>query len=423
MTFSLLSKAQNVVNEYSNFECSQSKLISVPFPETKNSLPNKAPVSLTKTVFYEHRDQFSYWYKVVMNEDKLIDCKISAINKGDSYVLYVYKYDKEDFCNKVFYGKIKPMKASSFINNTEFKEAFELSEVQLKAKKDEAYYFCVLNISPSNCGHTMRLTAGNDTLTVKAVHFPCTDEDTDTKPPVAQNQPVLTETDGELSQKHIFETILMSVKEENNKMQKIDARVKIKDELTGLSLIMKPTGEGSYKLQIERGKSYNVECFSTGYKKFDHSIVISEYVNPDSNTFDVFLKQLKKGDLFVMDNIYFYPNTYALKKGSEKEITYLLNYMSNNQDVKIELQGNTNGNNRINKNKAYKAKGPEWNFKGSSKKLSMYRAEAIKNYLISKGIESRRISTKGFGGDNMLIENPKTLNDIQKNVRVEVLVL
>jgi outer membrane protein OmpA-like peptidoglycan-associated protein len=97
--------------------------------------------------------------------------------------------------------------------------------------------------------------------------------------------------------------------------------------------------------------------------------------------------------------------------------------MTNNPDVKIELQGHTNGNNKIGKNKAYKTMGEEWNFRGSSKKLSMYRAEAIKKYLVTKGIDAKRISTNGFGGDRPIVENPKTLDAIEKNIRVEVRIL
>src|SRR4051812_11471930 len=121
---SVLSNAQNVVNEYSNFECSHSKLITLPLTAPSA----KKPIVINQIVFYEHRDQFSYWYKVVVNEDGLIDCKISPINNNDNYVLYVYKYKKEDFCNKVFYGKIDPLKATSFLNNKANKEAFEMSD-------------------------------------------------------------------------------------------------------------------------------------------------------------------------------------------------------------------------------------------------------------------------------------------------------
>lgn len=419
---SMMGRAQNIINEYSNFECSRSKLITIPFSTPDNIQNKKAPLAVNQTVFYEHRDQFSYWYKLVIKEDKLIDCKITAINSNDNYVLYIYKYAKNDFCNKVFYGKINSLKASYFLNNKDNKETFELSEVQFKAKKEEHYYICVLNTSPANCGHIINLIAGTDTINVKAIHYPCSDDDDvkeqTNKNQLQNNEVVITTPD----KTNVLQVVELNVKEENNKNKKIDARIKIKEELTGNEIKIESTGQNSYKLEIAKGKSYMVECIATGYKKFAHSVVISEYVHPDSSNFDVLLRPLKAGDNFVMDNIYFYPNTYALKKESNKEITYLLNYLTNNPDIKIELQGHTNGNNKIGKNKAYKSMGAEWNYKGSSKKLSMYRAEAIKKYLITKGVDAKRISTKGFGGDKFIIENPKTLDAIQKNVRVEAMI-
>jgi len=421
LALSLISYSQNVSSEYSNFDCSKAKQITIPFPSTNNSFAIKNATAKNQIIFYEHRDQFSYWYKLICTEDRLIDCKITPINSKDSYALYVYKNNNDDFCNNVFLGKVKPLKWSNFINNMGGKETFELSEIQMKIKKNEIYYFCVLNTSPANCGHTMRLITGNDTLTINAIHFPCTDEEPETKLIATKNQSKKTEQIPD--QKQIFEKIILSVKEENNITKKVDSRIKIKDELTGKEILIESTGQNSFLLDIEKGKSYNVECIATGYKKFDHSIVISDYVNPFNNAFDVFLRSLKTGDNFVMEHIYFYPNTYALRNGTEKEISYLLNYLINNPDVKIELQGYTNGNKRIKRNAAYKGKGPEWNFKGSAKKLSRQRAETIKESLVKQGIDTKRISTKGFGGEKMIIANPKKLEDIQKNVRVEVMIL
>ncbi len=75
---------------------------------------------------------------------------------------------------------MKPLKSSDFHKNkNDDTEAFELSDIKLKVKKNEAYYFCVLNTSPSNCGHSLRLIEGKDTMNIKAIHFPCSDDDTE----------------------------------------------------------------------------------------------------------------------------------------------------------------------------------------------------------------------------------------------------
>lgn len=416
--------AQNFINEYSNFDCSQSKNLSIPLPKYAKALKGKNPKAFNQIVFYEHRDQFSYWYRLNVTGDRIISCNIKPINESDEYVLYIYKYKKADFCNKVFYGKIKPLKLSNFINgkNTEGK-ASEFSDVKMKVKKGEAYYFCVLNISASNCGHEMQLVDGKDTMNIKAIHYPCTEEE---EAPVAIAQketPKKVEAQPVVDVSRVYDTITVYTKAESIKNKNIDAFLTIKEELTGNEVEIITLNKYSYKIAIEKGVNYNVECLATGYKNFDHSMIISEYVHPDSNVFDLFLMPLKVGDNFVMKNIYFYPNTYALRRGSEKELRYLLNYLLNNPEVRIELQGYTNGDNRCKKNRAYRKKGPEWNFSGTAKKLSLYRSEAIKKHLVKNGVVKQNIETKGFGGERMIVRNPRTLEAIDKNIRVEVMIL
>ncbi|MBL7936821.1 MAG: OmpA family protein, partial [Bacteroidia bacterium] len=105
------------------------------------------------------------------------------------------------------------------------------------------------------------------------------------------------------------------------------------------------------------------------------------------------------------------------------DLQKLLNFMLDNPLVVIEIQGHTNGNNKIFKNKAYEQLGDEWNFQGSSKKLSMFRSEAIKKYLINNGISEDRLVAVGKGGDKPIIDNPETMEDGQRNIRVEVIIL
>ena len=127
--------------------------------------------------------------------------------------------------------------------------------------------------------------------------------------------------------------------------------------------------------------------------------------------------------MIVKKSIYFYPNTYALKKESAAELQKLLNFLSENETVSIEIQGHTNGDHRIVKNKAYATLGEEWNFEGSAKELSQKRAEAIKNYLGNNGVQSVRLSPKGYGGKKPIIKDPQNNEEGQMNIRVEIFIL
>ena len=54
----------------------------------------------------------------------------------------------------------------------------------------------------------------------------------------------------------------------------------------------------------------------------------------------------------------------------------------------------------------------------SNQELSEARAASVKNYLVSKGIEADRITTRGFGDTK-----PRSTTDISKNRRVEIVVI
>jgi len=54
----------------------------------------------------------------------------------------------------------------------------------------------------------------------------------------------------------------------------------------------------------------------------------------------------------------------------------------------------------------------------ATKILSEGRAESVKDWLVNKGIEARRISTVGYGEDKPVADN-KTKEGKQKNRRIE----
>jgi outer membrane protein OmpA-like peptidoglycan-associated protein len=131
---------------------------------------------------------------------------------------------------------------------------------------------------------------------------------------------------------------------------------------------------------------------------------------------EIHLTPCKEGDNFVMDKIYFYPNSPDMKPGSKSELDKLVTYLKENPTVCIEIQGHTNGNKRI--KKSYGG-----NFNGSAKKLSQCRADVIKKYLVEKGISLERLIANGYGGSRMIFPNPKTQEQANKNIRVEILLL
>ncbi|MDX2173166.1 MAG: OmpA family protein [Bacteroidota bacterium] len=455
---SLICNAQ--VGELDRYDCNYSKEIIVPYNYSEGSVNNK-PL-LNQTVFYSYRDQFTYWYRIIAKKNETLTYAVTSLNDSDSYSVYTYQYNNLDFCNKLYYQKIKPLSPSFNANttNSNLKNSFR----KLTLIKNYVYYISVLNTSLNNCGHQLILSYGTDTLKVKALHLPCKKdissisivkqvskqpykikdtltiaikpkifksdtikpikvaiETKTTQPAIIKNQQINTDTlihnTALPITKSGYRRLLCMIKDAK-KLNFITTKLIAIDDDTHDELFLINSETGKWSAKIEDNKVYKFKSTAFGYKDLEIKINTS-----NTNTVELLMEPLKVGDNFIMKSIYFHPNTYALRKESAGELQTLLKYLTDNPEVNIEIQGHTNGDNKIFKNKAYMNLGEEWNFQGSAKKLSLKRAEAIKDYLVNNGIASERLSPNGYGGNKPIIDNPETMEEGQRNIRVEVLIL
>jgi outer membrane protein OmpA-like peptidoglycan-associated protein len=198
---------------------------------------------------------------------------------------------------------------------------------------------------------------------------------------------------------------------------------------------------GSYKANIPVrvskpvGKSgqVSVVCEVFGYRKQQRDIT---YNNPEGegiqtddngNTVVPFeLVRLRKGDIAIMYNVYFFKDAGVMRPESRFEVNSLLEMLKENEKYKIKIHGHTNGN------AAGKviSMGPGKNYFsltdtkegfGSAKKLSEERANVIKEYLVSEGINPHRMHVKAWGGKRAI--HDKMSNRASENVRVEIEIL
>jgi len=138
------------------------------------------------------------------------------------------------------------------------------------------------------------------------------------------------------------------------------------------------------------------------------------------------LHRVRKGDYIEMENVKFFNNTALFSPGSELELDGLVAMMQENPGYQIKLHGHTNGN----EERDIVSIGNSANFFGSdiantkthgtAKELALLRAELVKAYLVQKGIDSKRISTKGEGGTQMIFDPSGTLAGLNDRVEVEI---
>ena len=107
---------------------------------------------------------------------------------------------------------------------------------------------------------------------------------------------------------------------------------------------------------------------------------------------------------WILAGVKFDTNKSEIKAGYSAMIDKVVDVLNENPDIKIEVQGHTD-------NIASK----EYN-----QKLSEKRADAVRDYIIEKGIAADRVRTKGFGLTKPIASN-NTKENRAKNRRVQLM--
>ncbi len=160
--------------------------------------------------------------------------------------------------------------------------------------------------------------------------------------------------------------------------------------------------DGTYKVKVPGKKSYMLSLRATGFLSGMERAVIPVTYAKESFTFNITLNKIKVGKKVVLNNILFEQGKAVITKSSTPELKKLLAAMQDNPEMKIEISGHTDntGSSVINA------------------KLSSDRAKAIVDYLIKNGIDTNRMTYKGYGSEQPVAEN-NTPAGRAKNRRVE----
>ncbi len=189
-----------------------------------------------------------------------------------------------------------------------------------------------------------------------------------------------------------------------------DASVTYEDLATGKSLGQaKPDpNTGKYKLVLPYGKNYGITAKAKGLIptsiNLDLSTANGRYLELDDR--DLSMVPLVKGSTATVNNLFFDLGKASLKPESEPELKRILQVMNENKNLVIEISGHTDntGTDEINN------------------KLSLERANAVKDNLLKGGIDTSRIRTKGYGKTKPKADNA-TEEGRQINRRVELEIL
>lgn len=191
-------------------------------------------------------------------------------------------------------------------------------------------------------------------------------------------------------------------------------------------------------LYNEGGRQKLVIADIFGYRKQDFDLNLDNIINDstagqvtivdDTIVINLEMQRLKKNDVAVAYNIFFYDDASVMLPKSTYELDQLLELMNENKNIKIKIHGHTNTS-KLGKI-LYLEKGDPNFFRltarnketfGTAAQLSKKRAETIRYYLLSKRIAENRVETEGHGGSQMLYPNTHPLAFKNKRVEIEIL--
>lgn len=161
--------------------------------------------------------------------------------------------------------------------------------------------------------------------------------------------------------------------------------------------------DSTFSFTIFGSSKYQVTAEAEGYIPLTIIVDPKEAVN---NKIERNILLTSTSRAIILDHLIFEMGRAVINSKSYQSLDEVVAMMKDNTKVVIQLEGHTDNIGNAEKNM----------------KLSEDRVEAVKKYLVSKGIDKNRIKTKAFGGTQPLstdrTEEAKTLNR-----RVEMRVL
>ena len=164
--------------------------------------------------------------------------------------------------------------------------------------------------------------------------------------------------------------------------------------------------KGKALIEVPGGQKYDIKVKSIG-EALEYNTVEIPVLEENQRYGTLQLKiKYELPKTFTLDNVLFDVGKSSLRASSYRELDELVELLKLKEQMTIELAGHTDN------------QGSD----ESNLKLSQARADVVKKYLISKGIDASRITSVGYGESQPVADN-ETAAGRQENRRTEVRIL
>lgn len=186
----------------------------------------------------------------------------------------------------------------------------------------------------------------------------------------------------------------------------LPSAIELKEIMTGQIIEKVTTDEtGNYLVTLPVGNDYTFTVNRKGYLFYSDNYLLASQPSDSTYRKDIPLQPIAVNTSLELKNILFETNSFTLATTSYTELDKVVQLMKDNPALKIQIKGHTDN----------------VGTPAANVLLSNNRAKSVVTYLISKGIETTRLTYKGFGSTVPIADN-KTEAGKARNRRTELVV-
>lgn len=184
----------------------------------------------------------------------------------------------------------------------------------------------------------------------------------------------------------------------------VESNIEITDNTSGkiIETFTTNSATGKFIITLASGKNYGIAVKADGYLFHSENFDIPKGSGDNLVNKVIELKNIKIGSKIALRNVFFDTGKSLLRKESNAELDRLVKLMKDVPELQVELSGHTDNTGSAQLNEV----------------LSKDRAQAVVNYLKTKGVAASRMTAKGYGSRKPVATN-STTSGRQENRRTE----